>query len=217
MYKRIYVSGAVTETSDYSERFSQGALEASKLAFAVIDPSKLDFVMPNGCSHEEWMSICYPLLELCDAIYMLDGWETSTGANLELLRANQLGIKVLYQSELQCNHSGTYVELANTTKSDDLLLEFYSRFKVGQTVQHFKREIVGDKYVKNEFVYSIVGLAEDTESGKTNVIYSQLYHRKDAGYGKLWSRTLESFLSEVNHSKYKGIKQKYKFEPLKED
>lgn len=99
----------------------------------------------------------------------------------------------------------------------DLLLEFYSRFKVGQRVQHFKREIVGDKYVKNEFVYSIVGLAEDTESGKINVIYSQLYYRNDSDYGKLWSRTIESFLSEVDHSKYKGIKQKYRFEPLKED
>lgn len=118
MYKRIYVSGGITGTTDYKERFSQGALEASKLATAVIDPSKLDFVMPEGCSHEEWMSICYPLLELCDAIYMLDGWEASTGANLELVRANQLGMKVVYQVKSQDpKYTGESIEPDNSTKT----------------------------------------------------------------------------------------------------
>jgi hypothetical protein len=35
----------------------------------------------------------------CDGIYMLHGWEPSTGANLELSLANFLGIKVYYESE----------------------------------------------------------------------------------------------------------------------
>lgn len=32
-----------------------------------------------------------------EAIYMLEGWELSTGSNLELTRAKELGLKIMYQ------------------------------------------------------------------------------------------------------------------------
>ena len=29
------------------------------------------------------MSLCYPMIDMCDAIYFLDGWEESEGAKIE--------------------------------------------------------------------------------------------------------------------------------------
>jgi hypothetical protein len=43
------------------------------------------------------MKIDYCLLEMCDGIFMLGGWQNSKGACAELSYAKSLGKKVLYQ------------------------------------------------------------------------------------------------------------------------
>ena len=43
------------------------------------------------------MAIDYKLIELCDAIFMLDGWQQSKGAVAELSYAKSLGKKPMYQ------------------------------------------------------------------------------------------------------------------------
>ena len=40
----------------------------------------------------------FAALPLCDAIYLLDGWETSKGAKLEFDVASTCGLKIYYQS-----------------------------------------------------------------------------------------------------------------------
>ena len=90
--------------------------------------------------------------------------------------------------------------------------KFYERFHDGQVVKHFKRELVGDRYYKNDYLYEIIGIAEDANTGSLSVVYKALY---DKGDGKrLWTRPLESFCSKVDHDKYKNIKQEYRFEPV---
>jgi hypothetical protein len=39
------------------------------------------------------------MLECCDAIYMLDGWENSKGANIEYQYAKDNGLDICYESE----------------------------------------------------------------------------------------------------------------------
>jgi len=38
-------------------------------------------------------------LEVCDAVYVLSGWERSTGTKREIIRAKELGIPVFYTRE----------------------------------------------------------------------------------------------------------------------
>lgn len=79
--------------------------------------------------------------------------------------------------------------------------------KVGDIVQHFKRELVkepkGDQYL-----YNIEGFAKHTETGEILVTYRPLYDPEAIPCG----RPIDMFLSEVDHEKYPDIKQKYRLE-----
>ena len=78
-------------------------------------------------------------------------------------------------------------------------------FRAGDIVRHFKRETVDP--ASDKYLYMIVGEATHSETREKMMVYAALY-----GDGGLFVRPLEMFLSEVDHEKYPGIKQKYRFE-----
>ena len=84
------------------------------------------------------------------------------------------------------------------------------RFKAGDVVRHFKRELLSPEELSAQpemYLYDILGLAEHTESGEMLMIYRPRYGEK-----KLYARPLEMFLSEVDREKYPQVKQHYRFE-----
>ena len=85
-----------------------------------------------------------------------------------------------------------------------------NRFKPGDIVQHFKREMLSDEERAGKmYMYEIVGVATHTETREDMMVYRPLY-----GDGGLFVRPLEMFLGEVDHEKYPQVQQKYRFEKV---
>ncbi len=80
---KVYISGAITGTDDYMEHFERAERELIEEGFTAVNPARILSHMPAGTTHEEYMVLSMELLKMCEYIYMLKGWEDSTGANRE--------------------------------------------------------------------------------------------------------------------------------------
>jgi hypothetical protein len=91
----VYLSGKISglDIDVVKQSFQEAENKMVELGHKVINPLKLP------CWHdktwESYMRVCIANLTKCDAIYMLDGWQNSKGANLEYYIAYELKIKVL--------------------------------------------------------------------------------------------------------------------------
>ncbi|MBR3377144.1 MAG: DUF1653 domain-containing protein [Mogibacterium sp.] len=86
-----------------------------------------------------------------------------------------------------------------------------NRFKPGDIVQHFKRELLTEEdRAGNMYLYEIIGVAIHSETREPMMVYRPLYDD-----GGMYVRPLEMFLSEVDHEKYPEVKQKYRFEEVR--
>ena len=50
---KIYISGPITGTADYIQRFAKAEDELTKQGFSVINPSKVNAQMPDDTTYEE--------------------------------------------------------------------------------------------------------------------------------------------------------------------
>lgn len=80
----------------------------------------------------------------------------------------------------------------------------------GDVVQHFKRERISEEEKKEDrYLYRILCVATDTETERKCVIYQAMY-----GDFGVYSRSMDMFLSKVDHNKYPDIQQEYRFEKV---
>lgn len=93
---RIYISGKITGTPDYLQRFRIVQENLEDRGWQVLNPADVCSRVPE-LSHEEYMGICMILMNLCDSLYMLDGWEDSKGAELEHRCAVSLNKNIYYE------------------------------------------------------------------------------------------------------------------------
>lgn len=100
--KRIYISGPISGTDDWEKRFA-GAEKGLRILYSaageeieVVNPAKI--AMPEGTTWQQYMDISLQMLRGCDEIYMLAGWRTSKGAQIERLYAKGSGIKITHEN-----------------------------------------------------------------------------------------------------------------------
>lgn len=92
----IYVAGKMSGLPDYNRPAFMKAEKALKSnGHIVINPA----YHPDGLTHEQYMHICLPCIDVCDAIYLLDGWEDSRGAYREYLHAMELNKRIMWDED----------------------------------------------------------------------------------------------------------------------
>ena len=66
---RVYLSGAITGTDDYMERFAKAERELTEQGYSVVNPAKVNAQLPEDTTYEEYMKMSFCLLSLCDVAY----------------------------------------------------------------------------------------------------------------------------------------------------
>lgn len=96
--KKVYISGKITGLSveEITSKFHNAEVTLSALGVECINPfTAVPYV--KGKTWEEYMVDDFRLLLQCDTIYLLDNWQDSKGAKVELAVAKELGLNILYE------------------------------------------------------------------------------------------------------------------------
>lgn len=92
--KKIYISGSITNNPNYRVDFCRKYRELENSGkYIVLTPLMINAKL----SWEDYMHIDFAMLEVCDVIYMMKGWEQSKGAKEELEHAKKLNLEIIYE------------------------------------------------------------------------------------------------------------------------
>lgn len=108
MSRRIYLSGPITGTTDYVERFAAYVtylIFNSEEGVEVVNPIALYESLKKelGCepSYEQIMAVDLEELPKCDTIALMPHWEKSDGCRREVKLAADNGLVFMYLRELE--------------------------------------------------------------------------------------------------------------------
>lgn len=96
---KIYISGAITNNPDYKEDFERAEdyLQREYPSADIINPALVNSFLPKSTTYEEYMRMSFCMLNMCDSIYMIKGWEKSCGANREYGYATAKDMKIMHE------------------------------------------------------------------------------------------------------------------------
>ena len=94
MREIIYISGAITGTSDFQERFQRAEDKLRAMDYEVINPARVNAQMPE-LTWEQYMQMSITMLSMAHGIMMTSGWQNSRGACMEYGYAIAKGMRII--------------------------------------------------------------------------------------------------------------------------
>ena len=104
--KVIYVSGKITGTSDYADRFSAAEDRLIAEGYEVLNPVRTGkwlerYLAPEKPTWVQYMKHAIAAMMQADYIYMMSGWNQSKGARLERFLARVLNYNIIYEEQAE--------------------------------------------------------------------------------------------------------------------
>ncbi|MCE5182333.1 MAG: DUF4406 domain-containing protein [Betaproteobacteria bacterium] len=97
--KRIYISGPMTGLPEFNfPAFNAEADRLRSLGYEVINPAEINHESADdwhGCLRKDLASLL-----TCDTLALLDGWQKSAGAHLEMHVAHRVGMGIVIAREV---------------------------------------------------------------------------------------------------------------------
>ncbi len=96
---KIYIAGKISglNRSNVIQKFEAAQKSLSKKGHQVFIPCVLPAY--EEVSHEDYLHICYAIIDVCDAVYMLSDWQQSEGARLEYEYAIEKKKQIIFHKE----------------------------------------------------------------------------------------------------------------------
>src|SRR5699024_676690 len=100
MVLKIYLSGKMTGIENYNyNKFNLVAKALRESGCNVINPAEMKSEV--NWEWKDYMKEAIKMMMDADVLFVLSGYETSVGANIEIELAEKLGIGVVYQSDFE--------------------------------------------------------------------------------------------------------------------
>lgn len=98
----VFISGPMTGRENWNRTaFICAEARLSELGHTVLNPANhIPICHPDAIPHSGYIAICKAMIDQCEAIVQLPGWEDSIGAGMERLYAIKCGKAVLDYDEM---------------------------------------------------------------------------------------------------------------------
>lgn len=91
----IYIAGAISSRMEtYKAAFNAAEDRLKADGHIVWNPA----YNPVGLEYGAYFPVCFAMIDTCDAVYMLDGWQLSKGATRERAYALANSKRVIYEN-----------------------------------------------------------------------------------------------------------------------
>ena len=92
---KIYLAGKISGNPNYKAEFERHAITYEAEGHIVLNPAEL----PEGMKPEDYMRICFAMIDVADKVCFLPGWYRSAGARLEYDYCKYIGKPVILPHE----------------------------------------------------------------------------------------------------------------------
>lgn len=94
---KIYIAGKIS--GEPRLKMQQKFFDAAEQLTAKGHESFIPSILPDypDVPHSDYLHICFAMIDVCDAVYMLSDWQQSKGARLELQYAADWKKDIYYQ------------------------------------------------------------------------------------------------------------------------
>jgi len=89
----VYIAGKISGFPDYKQRFAEAAARLAAQGHIPLNPA----LLPEGMPYESYFPICFAMIDVSEAVYMLENYRDSNGALRELAYAGESGKRILFE------------------------------------------------------------------------------------------------------------------------